>query len=110
MEVRNRGSYPLESRELVAEGKDLRVQVLTLSAGQCVPWHKHSEVTDSFVCLDGETVIETRLPNQVVALQPGQRFAVGPGVAHMVQGKNGGRCKFMIIQGVGVYDFIPERE
>lgn len=110
MEVRNRGSYPLESRELVAEGKDLRVQVLTLSAGQCVPWHKHSEVTDSFVCLDGETVIETRLPNQVAALQPGQRFAVGPGVAHMVQGKNGSRCKFMIIQGVGVYDFIPERE
>lgn len=110
MEVRNRGSYALENRELVAEGKDLRVQVLTLAEGQRVPWHKHSEVTDSFVCLEGEVVIETRLPNQVAALVPGQRFAVGPGVAHMVQGKDGARCKFMIIQGVGVYDFIPASE
>lgn len=110
MDIRNRGSYPLESRELVAEGRDLRVQVLTLAAGQRVPWHKHSEVTDSFVCLEGEVVIETRLPNQVAALAPGQRFAVGPGIAHMVQGRDGARCKFMIIQGVGVYDFIPAGE
>ena len=110
MDVRNRGSYPLENRELVADGKDLRVQVLTLAAGQRVPWHKHSEVTDSFVCLEGEVVIETRLPNQVTSLAPGQRHAVGPGIAHMVQGKAGSRCKFMIIQGVGVYDFIAERE
>ena len=107
MEVRNRGSYDLESRELVADGKDLRVQVLTLASGQRVPWHKHSEVTDSFVCLEGVTVIETRLPNQSAVLAPGQRFAVGPGIAHMVQGPDGSRCKFMIIQGVGVYDFIP---
>lgn len=108
MEVRNRGSYELEHREVVAEGTDLRVQVLTLAAGQRVPWHKHSEVTDSFVCLEGETVIETRLPNQMVTLAPGQRFAVAKGIAHIVHGKDGRRCKFMIIQGVGVYDFIAE--
>ncbi len=107
MEVRNRGSYDLEKRELVADGKDLRVQVLTVAAGQRVPWHKHSEVTDSFVCLEGVTVVETRLPNQSAVLAPGERFAVGPGIAHMVQGRDGSRCKFMIIQGVGVYDFIP---
>ncbi|MEZ5816332.1 MAG: cupin domain-containing protein [Hyphomicrobiaceae bacterium] len=107
MEVRNRGAYQLEDRELVAEGKDLRVQVLTLAAGQCVPWHHHTEVTDSFVCLEGSTVIETRSPDEVTILEPGERFAVAPGTAHTVHGKDGGRCKFMIIQGVGAYDFIP---
>ena len=36
MEVRTRGSFEIADRELVAEGTDLRVKVLTLAAGQCV--------------------------------------------------------------------------
>jgi len=27
--------------------------------------------------------------------------------AHRVTGKNGGPCKFGVLQGVGVYDFNP---
>jgi hypothetical protein len=38
MQTRNRGDYTIAGCELVAEGADLRVQVLTLAAGQCVPW------------------------------------------------------------------------
>jgi quercetin dioxygenase-like cupin family protein len=49
MRTRNRGGYTIANRELVAEGADLRVQVLSLAAGQCVPWHYHSEISDSFV-------------------------------------------------------------
>ena len=33
MDVRTRGDYELADRELIAEGADLRVQVLTLAAG-----------------------------------------------------------------------------
>jgi len=40
-------SYPLEKRELVAEAPGLRMQILTLAAGQDVPWHWHGEVTDT---------------------------------------------------------------
>ena len=83
------------------------VILLTLAAGQSVPWHKHSEVTDSFVCLEGPMVVETRSPDRKVTLGPGQRFAVGPGIAHYVHGEAGGPCKFMIVQGVGAYDFVP---
>lgn len=108
MKIHNRGSYALEHREVVAEGADLRVQVLTLAAGQAVPWHRHSEVTDSFVCLEGFVVVETRAPDKVVSLAPGERYAVVPDTAHYVHGLDHGRCKFMIIQGVGAYDFIRE--
>ena len=38
--------------ERVMEGADMRASVLTLAAGECVPWHYHSTITDSFVCLD----------------------------------------------------------
>jgi len=107
MQIRARGDYEIAGRELVAEGADLRVQVLTLARGQCVPWHYHSEITDSFVCLEGPMVVETRAPRAAYRLQPGQRCAVPAKTAHYVAGDNGGPCKFLIVQGVGVYDFVP---
>lgn len=107
MEERTRGSYLVAGRETVAEGADLRVQVLTLAAGQCVPWHYHTAITDSFVCLEGPMVVETRAPHAVYQLEPGQRCAVAAKTAHYVHGKDGGPCKFLIVQGVGVYDFMP---
>lgn len=107
MEVRTTGSYEIAGRETVAEGKDLRVRVLTLAAGQCVPWHYHTDITDSFVCLEGPMVVETRAPRAVHVLQPGERCAVGPKTAHYVHGLDDGPCKFLIVQGVGVYDYVP---
>jgi quercetin dioxygenase-like cupin family protein len=107
MEVRSRGAYTISGRELVAEGTDLRVQVLTLAAGECIPWHYHSQVTDSFVCLEGPMVVETRAPRASHRLEPGQRCSVPPKTAHYVHGEDGGACQFLIVQGVGVYDFMP---
>ena len=107
MQDRSRGSYEIAGREIVAEGADLRVSVLTLDAGQEVPWHYHNEVTDSFVCLEGPMVVQTRAPRNAYRLEPGQRCAVPAKTAHQVQGENGGPCKFLIVQGVGVYDFCP---
>lgn len=107
MEVRTSGSYEVQEREIVAEGADLRVQVLTLAAGQEIPWHYHSEVDDRFVCLEGEVVVETRAPRATHVLTPGQRCAVGPKTAHTVHGRDGAPCKVMVIQGVGTYDFMP---
>ena len=107
MEERTVGSYPIAGRETVAEGADLRVLVLTLAAGQCVPWHYHNAIADSFVCLEGPMVVETRAPHAVHRLEPGQRCAVAAKTAHYVHGKDDGPCKFLIVQGVGIYDFMP---
>ena len=106
MQTRNRGDYTIAGHELVAEGADLRVQVLTLDAGQCVPWHYHTEISDSFVCLEGPMVGEKRAPRHVYRLLPGERCAVPPKTAHYVRGEADGACKFLIVQGVGVYDFV----
>src|SRR5262249_39598830 len=106
MQTRNRGDYTISGCELVAEGADLRVQVLSLAAGQCVPWHYHSEISDSFVCLEGPMVVETRAPRNAYRLEPGQRCAVPPKTAHRVSGEGGGPCKFLIVQGVGVSVFV----
>ncbi|MEM7172810.1 MAG: cupin domain-containing protein, partial [Pseudomonadota bacterium] len=91
---------------------DMRARVFTLAAGQCIPWHYHSEVTDSFVCLTGRLVVETRAPHHTYELAPGERCAVPPMTAHFVHGPAGDNgtfapVQFHIVQGVGSYDFVP---
>jgi quercetin dioxygenase-like cupin family protein len=107
MQVRSQNALEIAGREVVAEGSDLRVQVLTLAAGQCVPWHYHSEITDSFVCLEGPMVVETRAPRHRYELMPGGRCSVPAKTAHYVHGADDGPCKFVVVQGVGIYDFVP---
>jgi len=99
--------YEIEGRELIAESGGVRVQVLTLAAGQCVPWHCHSEVTDTMVCLEGRIEIETRAPRETFPLEPGGRCTVPPRRAHTVVNTHAGRSRFLIVQGVGRYDYIP---
>ena len=100
--------YELERLESLAEVPGLRVRVLTVGPGQCVPWHRHSEITDTFFGLEGEVVIETRAPAQTRRLAPGERAEVPPGQPHRVSAPEGTRCRFLIVQGVGTYDFLPE--
>jgi len=58
-----RAIFPaIAGRETVMEGADMRALVLTLAAGQNIPWHYHSSITDAFVCLTGKLVVETRAP------------------------------------------------
>lgn len=100
--------YKIDNRELVAESAGLRVQILTVGPGQCVPWHHHSTITDTFFCLDGPMVVATRNPDEEHHLKAGESCAVPPTMPHRVFGKDDGPCRFAIVQGVGTYDFVPD--
>jgi quercetin dioxygenase-like cupin family protein len=100
-------SYAVAEREIVAETAGLRMTVLTLARGQEVPWHWHSEVADHVICLEGPMVLETRAPHERFELAPGERCTVPARRAHRVGGKDGGPCKFALLQGIGTYDFNP---
>jgi len=100
-------SYEVAAYETWAETPELRMVVLTLAAGQEVPWHWHSNVSDTFFCMQGPMTIETRAPREVIELKPGDTHVVPPKRAHRVTGKDMGPCKFGVLQGVGLYDFNP---
>ena len=102
-----RPSYEVANYEMWAETPALRMVVLTLAAGQEVPWHWHTNVSDTFFCMEGPMVIETRAPREVFELKPGDTHVVPAKRPHRVTGKNMGPCKFGILQGVGTYDFNP---
>lgn len=99
--------YTVAEREVVAATPDLRMVVLTLAAGQEVPWHWHSNVADHVICLEGPMVVEMRAPRERCELKPGERCTVPARRAHRVSGKAGGACKFALLQGIGTYDFNP---
>lgn len=69
-------SYQIEGRQMIAETPELRVQILTLAAGEEVPWHYHTDITDSFVCLDGPMLVETRAPRHDHLLAAGESCEV----------------------------------
>lgn len=97
--------YSIESVEVLAQTPDLRMSVFTVGTGQEIPWHWHSDVADRYFGMEGVTVVETRAPATRIELAPGQTGTVPPKRAHRVSGKDGGRCKFAILQGIGTYDF-----
>jgi len=99
--------YVIERREVVAETDTLRVSILTLAAGQEVPWHCHSQVTDTFYCLEGVLSVEPRSPAARHLLKIGESCAVPPMTAHRVTGQDGDRARCLIVQGIGTYDFRP---
>ena len=99
--------YVIERRETVAETDTLRVGILTLAEGQEVPWHYHSEIEDTFYCLEGTLSVETRAPRARYLLEVGESCAVPKMTAHRVTGKGGSRARFLIVQGIGTYDFCP---
>ena len=106
MQVKEYLPATISGRELIMEGTDMRVQVLTLDEGESIPWHFHSEITDYFVCLEGTLVVETRAPSNTHLLEVGERCSVSPMNAHYVHGLEISKAKFLILQGVGVYDNI----
>jgi quercetin dioxygenase-like cupin family protein len=98
--------YTVKDIELVAEAKDLRAQIFTLAPGEEIPWHWHSQITDRFFCLAGTLRIETRAPRADERIAVGGIYAVPPKTAHRSSnGDDGEDCRFLLLQGVGDYDF-----
>jgi len=106
--------YSTIGREIIAETPDLRVALMTLAPGQATPWHHHSEIADTAFGLTGAARVEVRGgPNELGEekielreLMPGARVRVGPRRVHRVVNAGAGRCSYLLVQGVGKYDFL----
>lgn len=91
--------------EVLIQTDNVSVRILELEEGEALPWHHHSEVTDYVFALDGEIEVQLKSPDEKVALTPGQRCDVPTGRVHRVVNMCKKKTKYLIIQGVGKYDF-----
>ena len=97
--------YQVKNVESVAVGTDIQVRVFTLADGDVVPWHYHSESTDHNFVLRGQLTIETRSPDHRHRLAVGERYKILPGTAHRISNESATECQFLLVQGVGKYDW-----
>jgi len=97
--------YTVKSIEPVAVGRDVQVRLFTLAPGETIPWHFHSSVTDWYFVLQGALSIETRAPPDHQLLAMGGTYRISPKTAHLVANRSDSDTRFLLVQGVGPYDF-----
>ena len=99
--------YEVERRALHAERPGFRISELQISTTQQVPWHSHTNVQDTFYVLEGRIRIFLREPREEVRLGPGETYTVVPRRPHLVTNGGEGSATFLILQGIGEYDYVP---
>ena len=106
-----------DSRELYervaihAERQGFRISEIRLSPTQRVPWHHHSNIQDTFYVLSGRIRITLHFPDEHIELGVGESW--GParaGRPHLVTNAGTDTASFLVLQGMGDYDFVPESE
>jgi quercetin dioxygenase-like cupin family protein len=98
--------YTVKSIEPVALGSDVQARLFTLAPGETIPWHLHSAVTDWYFLLEGELSIETKAPADRQLLTVGSMYKIAPKTAHLVANRSEAETRFLLVQGVGTYDFL----
>ncbi len=101
--------YSVKNVETVVAGQDVRVRIYTLAPGEVIPWHSHTEIADDFFVLGGALTVETRAPDDRRVIGVGERDRVLPGRVHQTSNRGESDCRFLLIQGVGRYDWVKPK-
>ena len=99
--------YEVERRAYHAARPGFRIAELQIGPKQQVPWHSHTNVRDTFYVLEGTLRLFLRDPKDDVRLAPGETYAVRPGRPHLVTNAGDTSAVFLVLQGIGEYDFVP---
>ena len=99
--------YEVERRAKHAERTGFKITELQISPTQKVPWHYHTNVQDTFYVLEGRLRIFLRDPKEDVTLGPSETYAVRPGRGHLVTNAGSTSATFLVLQGIGEYDYVP---
>jgi quercetin dioxygenase-like cupin family protein len=99
--------YEVERRAYYGQRPGFRIAELQISPTQKVPWHYHNNVHDMFYVVTGTIRIFLQDPKEEVRLAPGQTYSVPPKRPHLVVNAGDASAVFLVLQGIGEYDFVP---
>jgi quercetin dioxygenase-like cupin family protein len=99
--------YRVKRVEPVVKGTDVQARVFTLAPGEAIPWHFHRASTDHYFVLEGTLSVATRGPTAGQRMiEAGGSYKIGPDTPHRIANDGDADCRFLLIQGVGAYDWI----
>jgi mannose-6-phosphate isomerase-like protein (cupin superfamily) len=64
-------------------------------------------VQDTFYVLQGNIRLFLQNPKEEVRLAPGETYTVPPRRPHLVTNAGDVSATFLVLQGIGEYDFVP---
>ena len=99
--------FETEYRAYHLERPGFRISEIHLSASQKVPWHYHSNISDTFYVIGGEMKLYLQSPKEAITLAPGESYCVDARRPHLVTNGGDATLSFVIMQGVGEYDYVP---
>ena len=99
--------YEVERRARHLERPGFRITELQLSPTQTVPWHSHTNVSDTFYVIEGRMRLFLQNPKEDMMLGPGESYAVAAGRPHLVTNAGDASMTILVLQGVGEYDYVP---
>jgi quercetin dioxygenase-like cupin family protein len=99
--------YEVERRAQHAARPGFRIQEIQISRTQKVPWHYHNNIQDTFYVLQGSLRLFLREPKEEVRLAPGDTYSVKPRRPHLVTNGGESSATFLLLQGIGEYDYVP---
>lgn len=93
------------SDRIILQTPDVRVRQMCLAVNDEVPWHYHSHVMDTIYCLQGVMKVELKDPVEATVLRCGDGCDILVGRPHRISVLGEGPVSYLLIQGVGPYDF-----
>jgi len=96
----------LINENIVLKTEDALVRTIEIFPETEAPWHYHTEVIDDCFCLEGIIEVQIKNPDQTISLAPGERCTINTGRVHRVANATKEKSKYLLVQGVGKYDFI----
>ena len=98
--------YEVERRARHAERPGFRISELQISTTQFVPWHFHTKISDTFYVIEGRIKLLLKGPVEEVSLGPGETYTVRKRRPHRVENAGSTSTTFLVLQGVGEYDYV----
>ena len=99
--------YETEFQAYHLERPGFRISEITLSQTQKVPWHYHNNIRDTFYVIEGRLRLFLQDPKEEVQLVPGDSYPVEARRPHLVTNGADRPVTFLVLQGVGEYDYVP---
>jgi quercetin dioxygenase-like cupin family protein len=96
---------PVKEVATVINTNGVRVVEFLLAPESRGAWHHHSQLSETCYCLKGELSVDIE-GNKAIILHAGEKCKVADGVRHSVFNATKTPCNFLVVQGVGEYDFV----
>jgi len=95
----------MQESEVIVKTDDVRVRIMTLNPREIADWHYHTQVTDDIFCLTGTIKVRMKEPKEEYELIPGQRCQIRIGRVHQLENLDSTEASYLLVQGIGKYDF-----